>query len=132
MRISDWSSDVCSSDLVHENTYGQGQNQRKVKEAEYFPMAFGLIQQVLRGGEVVAIEVEVIRQNDHYIVRRGTNSGIEHEINLNDARGEIVGAYSVATLKGGYKTFEILDRNDLADIQSAAQTKQVWTRRGGE
>src|SRR3546814_2105903 len=62
-------------------------------------MAFGLIQQVLRGGEVVAIEVEVIRQNDHYIVRRGTNSGIEHEINLNDARGEIVGAYSVATLK---------------------------------
>src|SRR3546814_247506 len=35
--------------VVHENTYGQGQNQRKVKEAEYFPMAFGLIQQVLRG-----------------------------------------------------------------------------------
>src|SRR3546814_353725 len=42
--------------VVHENTYGQGQNQRKVKEAEYFPMAFGLIQQVLRGGGVVAIE----------------------------------------------------------------------------
>src|SRR3546814_7573865 len=82
-------------------------------------MAFGLIQQVLRGGEVVAIEVEVIRQNDHYIVRRGTNSGIEHEINLNDARGEIVGAYSVATLKGGYKTFEILDRNDIAEIGRA-------------
>src|SRR3546814_13165314 len=81
MRISDWSSDVCSSDLI---------------------------------------------------VRRGTNSGIEHEINLNDARGEIVGAYSVATLKGGYKTFEILDRNDLADIKSAARTKKVWDRWGGE
>src|SRR3546814_1797568 len=37
--------------VVHENTYGQGQNQRKVKEAEYFPMAFGLIQQVLRSEE---------------------------------------------------------------------------------
>src|SRR3546814_11451540 len=93
-------------------------------------MAFGLIQQVLRGGEVVAIEVEVIRQNDHYIVRRGTNSGIEHEINLNDARGEIVGAYSVATLKGGYKTFEILDRNDLADLQDAGKTRKVWDRWG--
>src|SRR3546814_19852729 len=68
MRISDWSSDVCSSDLI----------------------------------------------------------------NLNDARGEIVGAYSVATLKGGYKTFEILDRNDLADIKSAAKTKKVWDRLGGE
>src|SRR3546814_14497588 len=68
MRISDWSSDVCSSDLI----------------------------------------------------------------NLNDARGEIVGAYSVATLKGGYKTFEILDRNDLADIKSAAKTKKVWDRWGGE
>src|SRR3546814_6133172 len=68
MRISDWSSDVCSSDLI----------------------------------------------------------------NLNDARGEIVGAYSVATLKGGYKTFEILDRNDLADVQSAAKTKKAWDRWGGE
>src|SRR3546814_11392259 len=95
-------------------------------------MAFGLIQQVLRGGEVVAIEVEVIRQNDHYIVRRGTNSGIEHEINLNDARGEIVGAYSVATLKGGYKTFEILDRNDLVDNKREAKTKKVGDRGGGE
>src|SRR3546814_15233729 len=95
-------------------------------------MAFGLIQQVLRGGEVVAIEVEVIRQNDHYIVRRGTNSGIEHEINLNDARGEIVGAYSVATLKGGYKPFAILDRNDLADITRAAQTTQERDRWAGD
>src|SRR3546814_9598478 len=49
-----------------------------------------------------------------------------------DARGDIVGAYSVATLKGGYKTFEILDRNDLADIKSAAKTKKVWDRWGGE
>src|SRR3546814_19696043 len=44
----------------------------------------------------------------------------------------IFGAYSVATLKGGYKTFEILDRNDLADIKSAAKTKKVWDRWGGE
>src|SRR3546814_18362306 len=66
--------------VVHENTYGQGQNQRKVKEAEYFPMAFGLLQQVLRGGEVVAVEVEVIRQNDHYIVRRGNNKSEERRV----------------------------------------------------
>src|SRR3546814_5026936 len=112
--------------VVHENTYGQGQNQRKVKEAEYFPMAPGLIQQLLRGGEVVAIEVEVIRQTDHCIVTGGTNSGIEHEINLTDARGAIVGASSVATLKGGYTTFAILDRNDLADNNSAAKTKTGW------
>src|SRR3546814_11306931 len=85
-----------------------------------------------RSSDLVAVEGEVIRQNEHYIVRRGTNSGIEHEINLNDARGEIVGAYSVATLKGGYKTFEILDRNDLADIKSAAKTKKVWDRWIGE
>lgn len=118
--------------VVHKNTYGKGSDAREVKEAEYFPMAFGLIQQVLRGGEVIAIEVEVIRQNDHYIVRKGTNSGIEHEINLNDGRGEIIGAYSVATLKSGYKTFEILDRNDLSDIKAAAKTDKVWKRWFGE
>src|SRR3546814_12684767 len=38
--------------VVHENTYGQGQNQRKVKEPDNFPMVFGLTHPVIRGGEV--------------------------------------------------------------------------------
>lgn len=118
--------------VVHENTYGQGSDQRKVKEAEYFPMAQGLIQQVYRGGEVISMYAEVIREYDHHLVRRGTAAGIEHEINLKQARGEIIGAYSVATLKNGSVTFEILDRNDLAEIRAAAKTKKVWDRWFGE
>src|SRR3546814_1217884 len=55
---------------VHDKTYGQDQIQRKVKEAEYIRMAFGLIQHVLRGGEVVGIEGEVIRQKERTIVKQ--------------------------------------------------------------
>lgn len=120
--------------VVHETTYNRGkESERKVKEAQYFPMVFGLIQQVYRGGEVVSMFADVIREHDQYEVRRGTAPGIMHVPNINAAtRGAIIAAYSVATLKSGHVTFEILDRADLADIKGAAKTKAVWDRWGGE
>lgn len=118
---------------VDEVTFGRNTNQeRKVKMARYMPMAFGIIQQILRGGEVLAMEVDVIRQNDRYVVRRGTNPDIDHIPYLEGERGSIIAAYSVATLKSGVKTFEVLDRADLAAIRGAASTQNVWNNWEGE
>lgn len=118
---------------VDEVTFGRNTPQeRKVKMARYMPMAFGIIQQILRGGEVLAMEVDVIRQNDEYDVRRGTDPGIFHKPYLEGERGSIIAAYSVATLKSGLKTFEVLDREDLAAIRRAASTQNVWNNWEGE
>ena len=118
--------------VVHENTYGKGSEARKVKEAQYFPMAFGLNQQILRGGEVTSIYADVIYENDEYMVQRGTNAGIHHIPNLTMARGKPLAAYSVAKLKSGDITFELLTRQDIADIRGSAKTKNVWERWEGE
>jgi len=118
--------------VTHETTFRRNtQNERKVLLAQYYPMAFGLIQQVLRGGEVISMFADVIREGDEYEVLRGTNAGIYHKPDV-EGKGAIIAAYSVATLKSGAKTFEFLTGADLASIKDAAQTDKVWKRWPGE
>lgn len=116
----------------HEMTINRGkQGEKKIKVAQYFPMSFGLIQQVLKGKEVAAMYAEVIREGDEYHVQRGTNAGIHHIPDIAGG-GKILAAYSVATLANGAQTFEFLTGADLKDIRSAAQTQKVWDRWEGE
>jgi len=116
-----------------EMTYDKNKaSERKVKLAHYMPMAFGLIQQVLRGGEVKSIVADVIRANDEYHVQRGTAPGIHHIPKLDGPRGDIIAAYSVATWASGAMTFELLTKEDLGAIQGASQTDMVWKRWPGE
>lgn len=101
-------------------------------QAQYFPMVFGIVQQILRGGEVLAIDVDVIRENDKYQVSRGTNSEIIHYPELIQPRGGIVAAYSVATLKNGLKVTCLMTKVEIDDVKQEAKTKFVWNRWEGE
>lgn len=101
-------------------------------QAQYFPMVFGIVQQILRGGEVLAIDVDVIRENDKYQVSRGTNAEIIHYPELIQPRGGIVAAYSVATLKSGLKVTCLMTKLEIEDVKQEAKTKFVWNRWEGE
>lgn len=101
-------------------------------QAQYFPMVFGIVQQILRGGEVLAIDVDVIRENDQYQISRGTNPEIIHYPELVKPRGGIIAAYSVATLKSGVKVAAYMTKVELDDVKKEAKTKFVWDRWEGE
>jgi recombination protein RecT len=91
-------------------------------QAQYFPMAFGLVQQILRGGEVIAVEVDIIYEKEEYQIRRGTNSGIHHVPMMVGDRGRPIAAYSVATLKSGHTTFIVMREDEILDIQRESKT----------
>lgn len=129
LRIDGREAAIVTRDMTYSKNTPQ---ERKVTIATYMPMAFGLIQQIYRGGEVKSMYADVIRENDVYEVLRGTNPGIYHKPLLSGERGEIIAAYSVATLKGGEVTYELLDRKDLGDIRGAATTQNVWKGWPGE
>jgi recombination protein RecT len=119
--------------VEYETTFGKGTKaERTVKLAEYTPMAYGMIQQILRGGEVFAMEADVIHENDEYDVQSGTDPHIFHRPNLTGDRGQILAGYSVATLKNGVKTFELVDRAQLAAIRACAKTDKAWKVWPGE
>lgn len=119
--------------VEHQITINRGKsNEAKLKVAQYFPMVFGLIQQVLRAGEVTAIEAGVIHERDDYVVELGLDPIFKHRPCLEGERGIIIASYSVATLKGGAKTIELLDRADLQAMRKAAKTSYVWDNWPGE
>lgn len=97
---------------------------RKIKTARYMPMYQGLVQQVLRGGLVLACEADVIYANDTYRIIRGSNPQIIHEPLLEGDRGEMIAAYNVATLASGLRTSAYLTREQVIDIQK--ESKSGW------
>ena len=105
-------------------------------QAQYFPMVFGLIQQVLRGGEIIAMEPDIIYANDEYRVQKGTNPGIHHVPNLEGDRGKPIAAYSVATYKTGHIGFELMTEAQILDVRAASKSGQdqqgnatgIWKR----
>lgn len=99
-----------------------GQPDRWEKQAQYFPMVFGLIQQVLRGGMVTAIEVDVIYQNDLHRVVRGSTPFVEHEPLLTGDRGAMIAAYSVAVFPNGYRSTIIMTKAEIEDVRAASKS----------
>jgi recombination protein RecT len=118
--------------LVLHSVKVQKNPDRWEDQAQYFPMVFGVIQQILRGGEVVAIDVDVIHENDQYQVSRGTNAEIAHYPELVKPRGAMIAAYSVATLKSGHKVTCLMTKLEIEDVMKEAKTQFVWKRWPGE
>lgn len=106
-------------------------------QAQYFPMYLGLIQQILRGGEVISIEPDVVYEHDLFQCERGSNPFIRHVIDIKKERGRMVGVYAVATLKSGYKqtmtpmtAAEVIDvmKSSKAGADDKGNPKGVWKR----
>lgn len=123
--------------VVHSvNVAGKGQTARWEKRAQYFPMVFGLVQQVLRGGEVIALEPTVVYENDAFDMQRGTNPYIAHKPLVKGDRGKPIGCYTVATYKTGYVGFEYMTEVQILDVRAASKSGQdkdgnaigIWKR----
>ena len=108
--------------LVTHNVKVSKNPDRWEKQAQYFPMVQGLIQQILRGGEVIALEADIIYQNDEHLVQRGTNAQIHHIPRLDGDRGNPIAAYSVATLKNGHRTFIIMTALEINEVRLASKS----------
>lgn len=103
----------------------QGAPDRKEKQARYMPMYQGLVQQVLRGGMVLACEVDVIYENDPVgRIVRGSTPQVLHEPLLTGDRGAMIAVYNVATLPSGYRVTAYLTAEQVIDI--AKESKSGW------
>lgn len=112
-----------------------GQPDRWEKHAQYFPMVYGLIQQILRGGTVVALDASVIYANEHYRIVRGSTPFVEHEPMMEGDRGDMIAVYSVATFASGYTSTLAMRKDEVEDVRMASksgnkdgQPHGVWKR----
>ena len=102
--------------------------------AQYMPMVFGLRKKILQSGEISAIETNVVYRREvdegHFIYEGGTEAMLRHKpmLDLSDEElsdDNIVSAYSVATMKDGTKSFEVMRRAEINKVRQASQTGAV-------
>lgn len=129
--------------LVTFNTRKKGDDGQwySVTLAQYMPMVFGLRKKILQSGEISAIETNVVYRREveegHFVFEGGTEAMLRHRpmLELTDAEltdDNIVAAYSVATMKDGSKSFEVMRRAEINKVRQVSQTGAVGkTRRDG-
>jgi recombination protein RecT len=97
--------------------------------ATWDPSYRGMVFLCLESGHVSSVEAFAVFQRDEFSVELGSNPTITHRPHLGDARGAVVAAYAVATLKLGGLVREVLGAEDLRKIKAAspAGDKGAWS-----
>lgn len=92
-------------------------------KAQWVPMVAGIRKKARNSGEISTWDVHCVYKNDHFVLRLGDAPSIEHTYDLAQERGELIGAYSVALLKDGSKSYEVMS---IAEIHAIRNRSQAW------
>ncbi|NIJ18455.1 recombination protein RecT [Sphingomonas naasensis] len=121
--------------IVTFNTKKQIDGQwQTVTLAQYMPMVFGLRKKILQSGEISAIETNVVYRREveegFFVFEAGTEAMLRHKpmLDLTDEDlhdDNIVAAYSVASMKDGTKSFEVMRRAEINKVRQASQTGKI-------
>lgn len=111
--------------------------QRKL--AQYMPMVYGLRKKILQSGEVAALEVGIVYraevENGRFLYEVGMEPPLRHRPSLDLTEAEtgddqIVAAYSIATMKDGTKSFEVMRRFEIDKVRECSHTGATRDRKG--
>jgi recombination protein RecT len=84
----------------------------------------GIVKQARRSRDVVGLTANVVLEHDTFELDLASGGPPVHRPLLRGQRGEIIGAYAVATFASGHREVEWMDREDLESV------KKVATQRG--
>ncbi len=91
-------------------------------KATFIPGWKGLVKQARRSREIVGLVANVVRESDTFDIDIGTANCIVHKPARKE-RGDVIGAYAIASMGNGHREIEWLDREDLDAIQKVAESR---------
>lgn len=100
-----------------------------VKAVQYMPMIAGIQKRAMNSGHIMSLQGHVVYANDHFVWQQGTDEKLEHKPLFPGDRGEPIGAYAVARLKGDDRPlFRVMDRDRIEKARSISKNKDgaVW------
>jgi len=80
----------------------------------------GYIELARRSGQIETLAARAVFARDKFRISYGIEDTIEHEPALNGERGEFIGAYAVAKMKGGGYQFEWMAKGEIDRIRDGS------------
>lgn len=93
------------------------------QQAVFMPGWRGLVKQARRSREVTGIVANVVRERDTFDLDLGTDNRVIHKPAMTGERGDVIGAYAIASMIGGHREIEWMDREDLERIRKIAEAR---------
>lgn len=118
---------------VNETVNGKAQ-ERWVDAVQWMPMIAGIRKKVRNSGEIATWDAQVVYAKDAFDYELGDSPFIKHKPSLDPDPGAIVAAYSVATLKSGEKSREVMTVAQIEKVRAISKTKDSgpWKTHYGE
>ena len=88
--------------------------------AQYMPMIAGLRKKVRNSGEIATWDAQVVYERDAFEYELGDEPFIRHKPAMGD-RGSVIGAYSVAVLKSGEKSREVMSVSEIESVRKRSR-----------
>lgn len=92
-------------------------------QAQWMPMIGGLRKKVRNSGEIATWDAQVVHQNDKFQFRLGDDPFILHEPILDSEPGPVIAAYSIAVLKTGEKSREVMSVAAIEKVRARSKAK---------
>jgi recombination protein RecT len=108
-------------------------DKRRGPIAQWLPMIAGIRQKVRNSGEVATWDVHTVHEKDLFDFELGDEPHIMHRP-VRGERGRIIAAYSVATLKGGEKSREVMWVDEIEEVRKTSRSADSgpWVTHYGE
>lgn len=94
------------------------------REAKFQLGYQGIVTLLYRTGKIVGISANIIREKDHFDYEEGLDPHLIHKPAMfgKDA-GEAIGVYTVAQMRGGGRTFKVMDKEAVMAIKEMSKAK---------
>jgi len=99
-----------------------------VDAVQWMPMIAGIRKKVRNSGEIATWDAHVVHEKDEFTFELGDEPYIKHKPFMGGDRGKVIAAYSVATLKNGEKSREVMSVQQIEKVRaiSRAKDKGPW------
>lgn len=93
-------------------------------EAKYQLGYQGIVTLLYRTNKVTGITANIIHDGDEFEYEEGLNAKLIHKpAKFGKKRGEPIGVYTVVEIKGGSKTFKVMDKDEVMKIRNLSKAK---------
>ncbi len=109
--------------VIYKTKVKDGNREIWIDAVQYLPMIAGVRKKVRNSGEIATWDVHAVYQKDEFEWELGLEPFLKHKPFLDGDPGPVIAAYSVATLKSGEKSVEVMSKFQIDKVSAASKAK---------
>lgn len=120
--------------VIYKTKVKDGSREFWIEAVQWMPMVAGIRKKVRNSGEIATWDAHVVYEKDQFDYELGDEPMIKHKPFLGGDPGKVIAAYSIARLKSGEKSFEVMPVHQIERVRQFSKNKDrgPWVDHYGE